>query len=144
MWRITSFFKTVIFTLSLLAFQVSAEPVIAANSEFNYSNKAISLEGVFIASETSDEDGDTIIVGIMEFSGKGRKDIEFLFGKRHSRLFKKKFSQMEFEGRGLFPTEFQSYETLGEWLAMTANSIGIIEYDIAVKHGLQVFKDIEK
>lgn len=144
MLRITSFFKTVIFSFSLLAFPIAAEPVIAANHEFNYSNKAISLEGVFIASETSDEDGDTIVLGIMEFSGKGRKDIEFLFGKRHSRLFKKKFSQMEFEGRGLFPTEFQSYEALGEWLAMTANSIGIIEYEIAVKHGLQVFEYIKE
>lgn len=127
-------------SMPLLVFPVSAEPVIAAHTTFNYSNKSISLEGVFIASETSDEDGDTITIGIMEFGGKGRKDIEFLFGKRHSRLFKKKFSQMEFEGRGLFPKEFQSYETLGKWLAATVNSIGIIEYEVAAKHGLQIFE----
>lgn len=98
----------------------------------------LAIDSVFSASQLIDDDGDAIQIGILAYDTQGKKDLAYLFGKRSSRLFEKKFKQLEFEGRGSYPKEFATYAELIRWLKDTPNSIGVVDAKFSDVQGLKV------
>lgn len=121
------FSKKLIALALLLTGSAFAEPVVVANNDFNNSKGAVSIKSVFSANQLKDEDGDNIKIGILKFDSSGKADIEKVFGKRQSRLFKKKFKRLEFDGRGSYPDEFETYQKLAQWVAETPNAVAIVD-----------------